>query len=443
MVRKASDTGATPAAEIPADARALMEQTVVRKVAWRLLPYLFVLYIVAYLDRVNVAFAKTEMMSALGFSEAVFGFGAGLFFLGYFLLEIPGALIVERWSARKWISRILVTWGMCTVLIGFVRNAHEFYVMRFLLGAAEAGFFPGVIVYLTHWFPAKYRARAMGGFILAVPLSFTIGAPLSGHLLSLSWWNIPGWRWVFILEGLPAVILGATTLFYLKDRPREARWLKTEERNWLEAELQQEKQQKRGKMTAWRALQERNVFILAFALFVSNIGSSAFFMWLPETVRRVSGLSAGEASWFTAIPFFVGIFGLILVSASSDRTGKRKLHASVSMLICGLSFGATGLFQQNFPWLMVCLSLAASGLFASTTSFWVLPTSTLTSSAAAAAVGLINSVGNLGGFFGPTLVGQILTRQQSFPLAVLCMAAFLCATGLLLLAVRERPPRAS
>jgi predicted MFS family arabinose efflux permease len=244
-----------------------------------------------------------------------------------------------------------------------------------------------------------------------------------------------------MLEGLPAVLFGVTTLVYLKDHPKDATWLRSEERTWLESELQQEKQQKHGKMTAWRALKEKNVLILAAALFVSNIGSSAFFMWLPETVRRVSGLSVDDASWFTAIPFLVGTFALMIVSASSDRTGKRKLHASVSMLICGVSFGATVLFQHNFPWLMVCLSLAASGLFGSTTSFWVLPTSTLKESAAAAAVGLINSVGNLGGFFGPTLVGIILTREQSFPAAVLWTAGCLFTTGILVLAVRERPTR--
>ena len=415
-----------------------IEQRVVRRMAWRILPYLFVLYVVAYLDRVNVAFAKTEMMKALGFSEAVFGFGAGLFFLGYFLLEIPGALIVERWSARKWIARILLSWGVCTVLIGFVQSAGQFYTMRFLLGAAEAGFFPGVIVYLTHWFPAKYRARAMGAFILAVPLSFTMGAPISGFILTMNWLDIPGWRWVFILEGVPAILFGVITVFYLKDRPKDASWLDAEERRWLESELEAEKRQKSGKMTAWRALRERNVLILAVALFVSNVGSSAFFMWLPETVQRVSGLAPVAASWFTAVPFLVGVFALMLVSASSDRTGKRKLHAAIAMMVCGLSFAASALFQQNFLWLMVCLSLTASGLFAATTSFWVLPTTSLGATAAATAVGLINSVGNLGGFFGPTLVGQILTRQHSFPVAIVWIAGFLFFSGILILTVRER-----
>ena len=423
-----------------ADSTSDIGRSAVRRSAWRLLPYLFLLYIIAYLDRVNVAFAKRVMMADLQFSEAVFGLGAGLFFLGYFLLEIPGALIVERWSARKWIARILITWGLCTVAIGFVRDAREFYIARFLLGAAEAGFFPGIVVYLTHWFPPQYRSRALAGFILAVPLSFVIGSPLSGWILGLDWLAWPGWRWVFVLEGLPAVVFGFITPFYLKDHPRDASWLKSEEREWIESELAAEKQRKaaRGEMTAWRALKERNVILLAVALFVSNVGSSAFFLWLPETVQRVSGLPTFQASLYTSLPFAVGVVTLVLVSLSTDRTGKPRLHASFAMIICGLSFAASAFFQQNFPWLMVSICLTAGALFASTTPFWVLPTLTLGESAAATAIGLVNSVGNLGGFLGPTLVGQILSRNYSFSGAVLCIASFLSLSGVLIFAVRDK-----
>lgn len=416
-------------------------QRAVKKAAWRLLPWLFVLYIIAYLDRANVAFAKVAMSQDLRFSEAVFGLGAGLFFLGYFLLEIPGALIVERWSARKWIARILVTWGACTVWIGLVETDREFYLARFLLGAAEAGFFPGVIVYLTHWFPAGYRGRALAAFILAVPLSFTIGAPLSGWILGLDWLGKAGWRWVFILEGLPAVISGLLTLFLLPDHPREAKWLTEEEREALEGALEEEGRRKAtlGRMTALRALRDPAVLVLAAALFISNVGSSAFFMWLPETVQRVSGMAPFRASLFAAVPFLCGMVALVLVSLSSDRTGRRKLHAGLCMLVCGAAFGGTALAQHSFALLIVLLSLAACGLFGSTTSFWALPTQSLGQSAAATAVGLINSVGNLGGFFGPTIVGQILTRYASFPAAVVWIAACLGASGILILGVREQP----
>lgn len=415
----------------------------VRKSARRILPYLFVLYIIAYLDRVNVAFAKTALMADLRFSEAVFGLGAGLFFLGYFLLEIPGALIVERWSARKWIARILVTWGLCTVAVGFVRNAGEFYLARFLLGAAEAGFFPGVIVHLTHWFPLPYRGRALAGFILAVPLSFVIGSPLSGWILGLDGLGMAGWRWLFILEGIPAVVFGILTPFVLQDYPRHARWLEPQERDWLESELASEKQRKAalGRMTASRAVKEPKVLVLALALFVSNIGSSAFFLWLPSTVQRVSGLPTFRASLYTALPFALGMVALVLVGLSTDRTGKPRIHAALAMMICGLSFATSACAQQNFAALMVALCLAAGGLFASTTPFWVLPTLTLGESAAATAIGLINSVGNLGGFLGPTLVGQILSRNYSFSVAVLCTSLFLFTSGVLILSVRPAPIR--
>src|SRR5262249_18913947 len=204
-----------------------------RKVALRILPFVFVLYIVNYLDRANIAFAKLSMSEELGFSEEVFGTGAGIFFFGYLALEIPGALIVERWSARRWFARILISWGLCTALVGAVQSATQFYGARFLLGLAEAGFFPGIIVYLTHWFAPRDRARAMAGLILAIPIAMGLGSPISGFLLNLHWLQVEGWRWVFILEGVPAVVLGFVTLFYLTDRPREAHWLEPEEREWI------------------------------------------------------------------------------------------------------------------------------------------------------------------------------------------------------------------
>ena len=238
------------------------------KVARRILPYFFLLFIVAYLDRANVAFAKLSMAPDLGFSEAVYGLGAGIFFLGYFLLEIPGALIVERWSARLWISRILITWGLCTILVSFVKTASGFYAARFLLGLAEAGFFPGVIIYLTHWFPAQDRARALAGLILAVPISFVIGAPLSAWCLSLHWFGLQGWRWLFILQGLPAIVLGLITPFYLTDHPHQALWLAPDERAWLTDLLERERQQARaaGRVRVWDGLKRPHVFVLAVAL---------------------------------------------------------------------------------------------------------------------------------------------------------------------------------
>jgi ACS family tartrate transporter-like MFS transporter len=262
-----------------------------RKIAWRVLPLVFVLYVIASLDRANVAYAKTTMMADQGFSEAVFGFGAGIFFVGYLLFEIPGALIVEHWSARLWIARILLTWGLCAVLVGFVRSPSQFYAARFFLGLAEGGFFPGIIVYLTHWFCPRDRARAVAGFILAIPVSLSLGAPISALILRLDWFGFAGWRWVFILEGLPAILLGAMTLMILTDHPREAGWLEPEERRWTVAELEAETRMKSAmaKVSVLQALRRKNVVLLALALCFANIGGYAFVFWLPSIVQKASG----------------------------------------------------------------------------------------------------------------------------------------------------------
>ncbi len=265
-----------------------------RKIAKRILPFVFVLYIVSYLDRANIAFAKLSMTNELGFSEAVFGFGAGIFFVGYLFLEIPGALIVERWSARKWIARILISWGLLATLMGFIRTPFHFYAARFLLGVAEAGFFPGIIVYLTHWFTGRDRARAMAGFIVGVPISLVVGAPVSALFLRLHWLGMSGWRWIFILEGVPAVVLGFATWFYLTDYPREAGWLDAEEREWISNELAEERRRKKmtGHLSAWQGLRERNTLLLALTLCLANVEGYAFVFWLPTTIHRVSGLSS-------------------------------------------------------------------------------------------------------------------------------------------------------
>jgi ACS family tartrate transporter-like MFS transporter len=411
----------------------------VAKISRRILPFVFVLYIIAYLDRANVAFAKLTMSRALGFSQAVFGLGAGLFFLGYFLLEIPGTLIVERWSARWWISRILITWGVCAAIMGFVRTAREFYVVRFLLGVAKAGFFPGLIVYLTHWFPSAYRARAVAGFVLAVPLSLVIGAPLSGLLLGANWLGLAGWRWMFILEGLPALIFGVVTLYRLTDRPREAGWLEPEERAWIEAEIEAERKQKAAgcAFTVWQAIRNRNVVLLALALFSANIGVVGYLLWLPSTIQKASGFSAGISSAVSALPFAAGTISVVLLARSSDRTGERGLHTALPLVLSALLFAATAIPGQPFATQLLWLSLTGGTIFAWAPTFWVLPTLALGESAAAAAVGFINSVGNLGGFVGPTLVGYILTRYRSFSPAVVVLSGCLLAGATLTFVVSQ------
>ena len=415
-----------------------------RKIWRRIVPFIFVLYIVAYLDRANVAFAKLTMTADLRFSEAVFGFGAGLFFLGYFLLEIPGCLIVERWSARRWITRILISWGACTVLIGFVNTPVQFYLARFLLGVAEASFFPGIVVHLSHWFPERSRARALGGFITAVPVALALGAPVSGAILTVNWFGLSGWRWVFILEGLPAILLGMVTLFYLTDRPRQATWLKPEELSWLSAELESERTRKLKdrQITIWAALKQRDVLLLAFALFFSNIGAVGYLLWLPTIIHEISGLPAHFASALSAFPFAAGIVSIVLASRSSDRRGERRLHACVPMFLAGCLFALTSLPGQPFVVVLLWLCLTSAAKYAWPPSFWVLPTAALGESAAAAAIGLINSIGNLGGFIGPTVVGSILASNQPFSVAIVFLSACFFIGSALTFAVRDQTGQA-
>jgi ACS family tartrate transporter-like MFS transporter len=409
-----------------------------RKIFWRILPFIFVLYIIAYLDRANVAFVKLTMTADVGFSDAVFGLGAGIFFLGYFLLEIPGALIVERWSARRWLARILVTWGICTVLVGFVRTANQFYAARFLLGAAEAGFFPGIIVYLSHWFCHEDRGRATARFVMAAPISLVIGAPLSAMILKATWWEIPGWRWVFILEGIPAILFGFATLFYLTDRPSQANWLSPEERDWITAELELEKSEKRrsSQRSIWASLRQRNVVLLAVAGFLANIGGYGFIVWLPTRLKLVSGLSISLATTVAALPFVLALISLWLVGRSSDRTGERRLHAGTPLIVAGTFQALSVLPDQPALLTIGWIVLTGAAMFAWIPAYWVLPTLMLGESAAAASIGLINSIGNLGGFVGPSVVGYFSSQQLPEWTGVMFLAVCYWLSGVLTLMVR-------
>jgi MFS transporter, ACS family, tartrate transporter len=292
------------------------------------------LYVVAFLDRVNVAYAALEMSHDLGFSDRVFGLGAGIFFIGYVLLEIPGALIVERWSARLWIARIMVTWGIITVFVGFVHTSHQFYIVRFLLGAAEAGFFPGVIVYLTHWFSRRDLANAVASFMAALPLANFLGSPLAGRILRVHWYGLEGWRWLFVLEGIPAVIFGVITFFYLTDRPEQADWLPEEEREWITCELEREWKEKAAvrSYTIGQALRQRIYFL-------SNTGFYGFTMWFPTILKRASGLATGTITLLVAIPYLVALTATLLNSWHSDRTkrgaGMQLALCSSALVLCG------------------------------------------------------------------------------------------------------------
>jgi D-galactonate transporter len=411
-----------------------------RRIARRLLPFLFVLYFIAYLDRVNVGFAGLEMSRNLGFTDRVFGLGAGIFFAGYFLFEIPGALIVERWSARRWIARILITWGLVTVLVAMIRTPAQFYGARFFLGAAEAGFFPGILVYLTHWFRHEDRARAGALFMSAIPISNVLGSPLAGWLLGVHWFGIPGWRWLFILEGIPAVLLGLTTVFFLTDWPREANWLPPDERDWIAGELQREKAAKSAtkSWTVWQALGQRDVITLALVYFLALIGLYGFNFWFPTILKRATGLPNLTVTLIVALPYLLGVFVMIWNGWDSDRTEERRWHTAIILGLCGI-FMAISVAASGNLWLgLAFLILSGACTTAFMPSFWSLPTMFLSESAAAASIGLINSVGNLGGFVGPFFVGYLRNLSGSFAFSMIFMIVALLLSAGLVLTLRVR-----
>lgn len=410
-----------------------------RRVTRRLMPFLICLFVIAFIDRVNVSYAALEMTQDLGFDKEVLGFGAGIFFLGYFLLEIPGTLLVERWSARLWLARIIISWGVLAVLTGFIQNSTQFYAARFVLGAAEAGFFPGVIVYLSHWFRPRDRAKAVAMFMAAIPVSNIFGAPVSGLILGVNWLGLAGWRWVFILEGAPALVFGVVTIFYLTDRPRDAKWLKAEEREWLTQELEREKSERKAERayTVWEALRHRNVLLLALAYFCSVTSAYGFNFWMPTILKGLSGLSNLSVTCVAALPYCAGLLAMLAVGWRSDRTGERRWHTALSLLAVSLGLLLSAAVNERVALAVAMFCLAGAGLYSYLPGFWALPTAFLTESAAAVAVGLINSVGNLGGFAGSYAVGYLTETTGSFYAGVIYLSCSALASACLILCVRH------
>jgi D-galactonate transporter len=408
------------------------------RIARRLLPFLFLLYVIAFLDRMNVGAAALQMPHDLGFSEGVIGMGAGIFFLGYFLLEIPGALIVERWSARRWIARIMISWGLMTILMAFIHSSRQFYVVRFLVGAAEAGFLPGVIVYLTHWFRYQDRAKAVAFFYAANPLSYVIGSPLAGLLLGLSWLGMRGWRWLFIIEGIPAIVLGAITIWYLTDWPAEAHWLQADEKLWIKTELQREKDAKNKQHRSygvWEALRHRDVLLLTGCYFCAMTGSYGIAFWLPTILKRLSGKSDLKVTLLAGLPYVAAFITQQLNGWHSDRTQERRWHAAIPVLVCGLAIATAVAYRANLIMSVALFVVAGGAFYGFQPVFWAVPTRFLSESAAAASIGLINAVGNLGGFVGPMVIGYFANRTHSFSPGLLYLVASLFVSGGLMLAV--------
>lgn len=405
------------------------------------MPFLFLLYLVSYLDRVNVSYASLEMTRALGFSNKVFGFGSGIFFLGYLVLEIPGAILVERWSARKWIARILISWGAFATLTGVIQNAHQFYAARFLLGLAEAGFFPGVLVYVSHWYRQEDRAKAVAFFMVGIPFSEIIGAPVSGLLLQVHWLGIEGWRWLFFLEGAPAVLLGVITIFYLTDWPEQARWLTPEQRAWIGGELERDRRAKPPSPGMLKMLRQPVVILLALAYFCILSANWGFTLWLPKIVQRLSGLGSLKVSLISGIPFLIEIPILLLLAWHSDSTGERRWHVALPVGIGALAFAVFAADERvgaNVALAMVLFSIAAAGLHGYRASFWTLPTLFLSDVAAAAGIGVINCFGNLGGFLGPYMVGALSNNTGEYRGGMLFLGGCALAASLLVLLVRPR-----
>jgi ACS family tartrate transporter-like MFS transporter len=411
------------------------------KVSWRLLPFLLLLYIVAWLDRVNVGFAALQMNRDLGFSASVYGFGAGVFFIGYALFEIPSNLVLVRVGARLWIARIMITWGLLSIAMLFVSGPTSFYVLRFLLGVAEAGFLPGIIYYLGHWYPATERARAVSWFMLAIPLSTVIGGPLAGIILTLNGWHgLTGWQWLFLLEGIPAVLLGFVVLRYLTDEPAQAAWLAPEQRRWLGERMRAEHTaaHERHGIGLRAALVHPTVWKLGVIIFACQCGSYGLTLWIPQIVRGLSGLSDLQVGMISAIPYTAAAIGMILIGASSDRSGERLLHIAIPSAIAALGFVASAYFTSPVPG-MLALTVAAVGDLSTRGPFWALPTRFLVGTAAAGGIALINTLGSLGGFVGPYAVGLIRDLTGGFAGGLVFLALLLLAAAVAAVRLRGAP----
>jgi len=432
-----------PLTDFTAGSSARTEDVVVRTLTWRLVTFLFLLYIVAYLDRINLGFAALQMQQQLGFTDAVYGFGAGVFFAGYFLFQVPSNLVLERVGARRWIAVLMILWGIISASMASVTSVRSFYALRFLLGAAEAGFFPGVILYLKNWFPARARARTVARFMTAAPLSGVVGGPLSGALLGFHHKaGLAGWQWMFLLEGIPAIVLGAVVWAYLVDRPALAHWLTEEQREWLQQTLLAEANASpESESNALAAFRMGRIWILALVYFGVNTVSYGVSMWLPNLIKSLGGMSNFTIGVLSAIPYVAAAITMVFVGLSSDRSGERRWHAAVPAFAGALAIGLAG-GTTSLATAVALVSVAVVGVFSMMGPFWAMPTALLSATTAAAGIAFINSVGNLGGFFGPYIIGLVRTSTGQFRGGLLVVAGALAMSGALVLTVKlsRKPP---
>lgn len=411
-----------------------IEKRTLRRITWRIVPFIMLLYFIAYIDRVNIGFAALTMRQDLGLSASALGFGAGIFFWGYFMFEVPSNLILNKVGARIWIARVMVTWGIISAAMAFVDGANSFYVMRFLLGVAEAGFFPGIILYLSYWFPARQRAGVTAFFMAAAPISTAIGSPISAALLEMEGvMNLHGWQWMFILEAIPAVILGFVVLGYMTDKPEKAKWLKDDERAWLVNAMNQEAAQKEGhaKHSFIRGLADPRVLALALIYFGTSAGLYTLGIWAPQIIKGL-GVSSMTVGILNAIPPTVSVVAMVLWSRHSDKTGERTWHVILACLAAAIGLVFASGVESVFG-LVAALTLVNVGISCAKPPLWSMPTMFLSGAAAATGIATINSIGNLGGFFAPAVIGWVKDATGSYAGGLYFVAALLVISAALTL----------
>jgi ACS family tartrate transporter-like MFS transporter len=420
-----------------------LETSVVAILTRQLVPFLFLLYIVAYLDRINVGFAALQMQQQLGFSDRVYGLGASMFFAGYFVFQVPSNLILQKIGARRWIAAIMVIWGLTSSSMVLVSGPRSFYALRFLLGIAEAGFFPGVILYLKRWFPPAARARTVARFMTAAPLSGVIGGPISGALLTLHGRaGFAGWQWLFLLEGIPAVVLGVVVAFYLVELPQHAPWLTDQQRAWLVDSLAADSAQASERSSMWSAFASSRIWLLALIYFGLNTCSYGISLWLPNLIHSLSGVNTFAIGLLSAIPYVAAAIAMVHVGLHSDRTGERRWHVSLSAF-AGAAALLVAAYAGQVSLMVGALSVAVLGVFCMVGPFWAMPTSLLTGSAAAAGIAFINSVGNLGGFLGPNILGLARSSTGQFKGGLIILGVILALSGCIPLLFRMQKEKAS
>lgn len=407
---------------------ASFEKSVYRKVTWRLLPYLFLCYILAYIDRVNVGFAKLQMQRDLGMTDAVYGLGAGIFFIGYFVFEIPANLILQRVGARRWIGPIMIIWGVFSVATMFVQSANAFYLLRFLLGIVESGFFPGVILYLTFWYTEKHRARMVAIFMSAVPLAGVVAGPISGWIMARMTGaaNLRAWQWLFLIEGLPACAAGIAALFLLTDSPADAAWLKPEERDFLAHRLEEEKTAKALRQDthhgSMEALRSAKIWLFGLIYFGFVMGNYGLGFWLPQMIQDTITKSSLAIGWLSVIPWGTSAVAMVLFGRHSDVTGERRIHIALAGMVGATAFAVSALPGISGVLGLVALTFATIGIMCAFSTFWALPTAVLSGAASSAGIAWINSIGNLSGYAGPYVIGTIRDATHSMTIALLVLS---------------------